>query len=305
MSLTETSPMNDPQVLSMLDNLRSLSAAIKEIDNELGTDVSGEVAQRNKIANELIAQYNTPNVVDGADQNPFTKFIGQVIHNLKNNPAFQSEEMRVAVYTELGNQMKKEFGDAVTKFLKAKVEAQPKSETPEVSDTRKAELAELRAKKVGIFKAQKDMLKFYEVTELPSDIDEPPVRRGAIGPRGAQFTKAYQFYMDGKLQQLTDTDGNKTDASLSNIATSKLKKPLGWSTKQLRDFIISELGASVNAKTNEVDLPSVWEVNLPAPVNAVLKGVETTNAAIDESDDGDDDANGGETEATEDAFSNV
>lgn len=302
MSMTDASPMNDPQVLSMLDNLRNLSAQIKEIDAELGTDTSGPVAQRNKIANELIAQYNTPNVVDGQDQNPFTKFVGQVINNLQNNPAFQSDEMRVAVYTELGNQMKKNFGDAVTKFLTSKVESLPKSDTPEVTDTRKEELATLRAKKVGIFKAQKDMLKFYEVTELPSDIDEPPVRRGAIGPRGAQFTKSYQFYVDGKIQQLTDNDGVKTDASLSNIATTKLKKPLGWSTKQLRDFIINELGASVNAKTNEVDLPDVWEVTLPTPINAVLKGVVTTTPSVDESDDGEDD-NG--SEPTEDAFASA
>jgi hypothetical protein len=293
MSMTDASPMNDPQVVSMLDNLRSLSAQIKQIDSELGTDASGPVAQRNKIASGYVTQFESDDNFKGF----MDKVIGFV--NSQTNSG-ENKDLLVAIYTELSNRMSKDFGKSVRDHLDAQVAALPKQETSEISDARKSELAAERAKKVGIFKAQKDMLKFYDVLELPSDIEEPAVRRGAIGGRGAQFTKTYQFYYDGKLQQLTDSDGVKTDASLSNIATAKLKKSLNWSTKQLRDFIVEQLGAKVNSQTNEVDLPDVWEVNLPAPVNAVLKGVVTTNASVDESDDGEDEVATSET--TEDTF---
>lgn len=286
MSLTE---VTDPQVLSMLDNLRSLSAQIKQIDSELGSDATGPVAQRNRIASQYVEQFSS-------DDN-FKGFLDKVIDFVgkqKDNP-----QLMAALYTELSNRMSKDYGKTVKDHLDAEVKKLPQSDAPTISEERKTELANERTKKVGIFKAQKEMLKFYDVLTLPSDIEEPAVRRGAIGPRGASFTKTYQYFFDGKLQQLTDSDGVKSDASLSNIAVAKLKKPLGWSTKQLRDFIIEQLGATVNEKTNEVDLPDVWEVNLPAPVNATLKGVVTTNANVDESDD---DEAATATESADDAF---
>lgn len=297
MTNTDTSPMNDPQVLAMLDNLRQLSAQIKEIDNELGTDATGAVAQRNSIAKKYVEQY-------GSDEN-FKGFIEKVIDYVgkqKDNPA-----LLAAVVYALNDRVSKDFGKTVKDHLDAEVAKLPKQETPTISDDKKATLANERAKKVGIFKAQKDMLKFYDVLTLPTDIEEPAVRRGAIGPRGAAFTKTYQYYFDGKLQQLTDTDTNeKTDATLSNIATSKLKKDLGWNTKQLRDFIIKELNLTVNEKTNEVDLPDTWEVTLPMPVGKKLRGVvvSSENASVNENED-DDEVNGTESDSGEDMFASA
>lgn len=295
MTVTETSPMNDPQVLSMLDNLRQLSTAIKDIDAELGTDVSGPVAQRNKIANQYIEQYST-----APEFNGFLDKVSDYLGNMKDKP-----ELLSAMFVALNDRVTKSFGKIVKDQLDAEVAKLPKVEAPTVTDTRKEELANERTKKVGIFKAQKEMLKFYDVTVLPSDIEEPAVRRGSIGPRGAQFTKTYQYYLDGKLQQLTDTDGVKSDATLSNIAT-KLKKDLNWTTKQVRDKIMESLGVTANEKTNEVDLPDTWEFTFPAPVNKTLRAVVTTTPAVDESDDGDDDAtNGTPDSGSEDMFASA
>jgi hypothetical protein len=294
MSMTEASPMNDPQVLSMLDNLRQLSTQIKAIDAELGVDATGPIAQRNKIANQYIEQY-------GSDDN-FKGFIEKVVDYVgkqKDNP-----QLLAAVVYALNDRVSKDFGKAVKDHLDAEVAKLPTQPTSTVTDERKTALANERTKKVGIFKAQKEMLKFYDVLQLPSDIEEPAVRRGAIGGRGAQFTKTYQYYLDGKLQQLTDTDGVKTDATISNIAT-KLKKELNWNTKQLRDKIMESLGVTANSN-NEVDLPDTWEFTFPAPVNKTLRAVVTTTPAVDESDDGDDDTTNGETpDTSEDMFASA
>lgn len=276
MSVTDTSPMNDPQVLSMIDNLRQLSAAIKEIDAELGVDATGPIALRNKVAAQYIEQYGT-----APEFNDFLDKVTNYLGGMKDKP-----ELMSAVFVALNDRVSKNFGKIVKDHLDAEVAKLPAQPTSTVSDDRKTALASERTKKVGIFKAQKEMLKFYDVLTLPTDIEEPAVRRGSIGPRGAQFTKTYQYYLDGKLQQLTDSDGVKSDATLSNIGT-KLKKELNWSTKELRDFIIKGLNATVNEKTNEVDLPDTWEVTLPAPVNKTLKGVITTTTSVDETDDGD------------------
>jgi hypothetical protein len=294
MSVTEASPMNDPQVLSMLDNLRQLSTQIKAIDAELGVDATGPIAQRNKIASQYIEQYGTAPEFQG-----FLDKIDGYLGGMKDKP-----ELLSAVFVALNDRISKNFGKIVKDQLDAEVAKLPKTEAPTISDERKTALANERTKKVGIFKAQKEMLKFYDVLTLPTDIEEPPVRRGSIGPRGAQFTKTYQYYLDGKLQQLTDTDGVKSDATLSNIAT-KLKKELNWTTKDLRDKIMAHLNVTANSN-NEVDLPDTWEFPFPAPVNKTLRAVVTTTPSVDESDDGDETTNGTDaTDTGEDMFASA
>lgn len=294
MTMTASS---DPQVLSILDNLRQLSAQVQQIDAELGTDVSGPQAAKNKLKAQYVEQYS-------GDEG-FKNFISKVVSTIRDHFS-DTPEYQIAVFTELGNQMDKAFGDTIKNHLQKVIDSQPKPEPTTITDARKAELADARSKAANIFKLQKEMLKYYDVLELPSDIVEPPVRRGSIGPRGAAFTKTYQYYFDGKLQQLTDSDGVKSDSTLSNLV-SKTKDAGLKSTKELRDYIMAQLNVTPSADGKTVELPDSWSVTLPAPVSKELRGVVSTTATVDESDDGDDDtANGTETETgTEDMFASA
>lgn len=297
MSVTEASPMTDPQVVSILDNLRTISAEVKQIDAELGTDVSGPVAQRNKIASQYVSQFTQDAESD------VNRFVNQMVEILNKPDGFSnSDEKLTAVIYLLNDRLAKGPGSRVTEFLKKQVDALPKTETPTVDDSRKQELADRRSNITNIFKLQNEMLKYYGVTELPSDIEAPSIRRGAVGPR-VKLNKTYQFYVDGKLKQLTDEDGNKTNPGLSYIATT-VTKDLNWKTKQLRDFIVENVGgASVSEKGDEITLPDTWEVTLPAPVNKTLRGVAVTvvtaDTNVDDSDDGDDDGDDNGSEGGE------
>lgn len=287
--MTMTSPVTDPQVIGLFDNLRKLSDEVKAIDNELGADVSGPVAARNKLAKELAAKYTDDNV---------TGFVNKIVGQFDNAQFIDSDEKRVAVLTAL-NEGLEAIDKVVTAYLKKEVDAQPKTDAPTISDARKAELAAERSKKTGMFKCQVEMLKFYDVLELPADIEAPVARRGSIGPRGAKFTKSYLFSFDGKPQILTDGDGVKTNASLGNLVI-KTKDAGLKNTKELRDFIIEQLGATVSEDGKTVDLPDTWTVTIPAPVDKTLSASVVTTPAVDESPDEDDDDDNGSTE--EDAF---
>jgi hypothetical protein len=291
--MTEASPMTDPQVVSILDNLRNISNEVKQIDAELGTDVSGPVAQRNKIANQLVAQHTSD---DNSDVN---RFVNQVVGPLvKEDGSFSDIEKLTAVVTHLNNQISKLVGNKVTEYLKSQVDSQPTPATPEISEARKQELADRRSNITNIFKLQNEMLKYYGVTELPADIEVPAVRRGAIGKR-VKLNKEFQFYVDGNLKQLTDQDtGQKTNAPLSYIATTVCKDK-NWKAKDLRNFIVENVDGATASDT-EVNLPDTWEVTLPAPINKTLRGVAITvtddsaSSVDDSEDDEDDDDNGTE-----------
>ncbi len=294
------SPQVDPQVSGVLDNLRQLSLQVKEIDRELGTSDGGPVAQRNKIANEYVAQFSN-------DEN-FSSFITKIVAAIKSSFS-ASPELQAAVYTEIHNQLGKEFGKTVKEHLDAKVAALPKPETSEVSDDRKMELATQRTKLVNLFKLQKEMLKYYapdnETITLPADIEEPSARKGAIGGRGWKTTKQYQFFVDGK-HRTVKIDGKRGEISLSQIASTVAKEAF-VNTLALKNFIVEQLGVEV--KEGKVDLGDEWEVTLPAPINKTLKGVavSSSNAVVDESDDSDDDdddddAPDVQTEESEDMF---
>jgi hypothetical protein len=306
--------MTDNQAVSIIEQLRGLANQVKQIDAELGTDVSGPIAARNKIANEYVARYNTPNIVTQADgtekdENNFTRFISQVVGSVASISG-SDEEMMVALYTELGNSLQKRYGDTVKNHLQKIVDAQPKSDAPTISDARKIELANERSKAVNLFKLQKEMLKYISSTpvELPSDIEEPSARRGSIGPRGAQFTKTYQYSINGKLQEMTDSEGVKSLATLSNLVLSKWAKDLGWKTKDLRDYIIEQTGATVNKEENTVELPDTWSVTLPSPHQDKVLGAElvtASNANVSEAPDDEDDTNGETGEEPENAFASA
>ena len=297
--------ITDPQVLSIIDTLRQLADQVKVIDSELGTEASGPVAARNKVANEWVTKHNISNVVEGAETNPVVKLVSQVVNALK-SPAFSNDEILVATYTELSNQMSKNFGEKVKNVLQAVVDAQPKATAPTITDSRKTELASERSNLTNLFKLQKEMLKYISnvPVQLPSDIEEPVARRGSIGPRGAKFTKDYQLYFDGKLQQLTDSDGDKSNATLSNLVVKTKEAGLS-STKELRDFIIEQLGVTPSADGKTVELPDTWEVTIGAPVSKTLKGVATTAVSVDESEDDEDDTTNGDTDSPEDAFASA
>jgi len=292
MSMTEASPMSDPQVSAMLDKLREISAEVKQIDAEIGDSGTGPVAQRNRIANQYVQQY-------AADPNSdVNRFVNQMVEILSKPDGFsESDEKLTAVVTLLNDRLSKGPGTRVTEFLKKQVDAQPQ-QTSTVSDERKQELLSRRSNIANIFKLQNEMLKYYGVTELPADIEVPTVRRGAVGPR-VKLNKEYQYFVDGKIRQLSDDEGNKTNPSLSYIATT-VTKDLNWKTKELRDYIVENVsGASVSEDGSTVNLPDEWEVMLPAPVNKSLRGVAATvtnsNAVVDDSDDDDDEGNGEES----------
>lgn len=337
MTVTETSPQVDPNVAQAILSLRQISEQVKAIDNELGTDDGGVVAKRNKIANEYVLKFNTPNLqavlnedgspklkADGTpeqeDLNPFTKFTTQIVSAIKSR--FSKDDqgnadpvLQAAVYTEIHNQLGKEFGKVVKEHLDAEVAKLPKVEVPTISDERKTELALNRSKLVNIFKLQKEMLKYYE-EELPSDIEEPSARKGAIGPRGDKITRQYQFFVGepGKEETMkhrtVKLDGKRSEINLSQIASTVAKDGF-TNTKALKDYIIKELG--VTPADGKVDLGERWEVTLPAPVNKVLRGVaiNSSQAVVDEADDGeddDDDDTNGSTEAAsteDDMFSSM
>lgn len=290
--MTITSPVTDPQVLGLFDNLRKLSDEVKAIDNELGADVSGPVAARNKLAKELAAKYTDDNV---------TGFVNKIVAQFDNAQFVDSDEKRAAVFTALNTGLAA-IEKTVNDFLKKEVDAQPKTDVPTISDARKTELATERSKKTGMFKCQVEMLKFYDVNTLPSDIEVPVARRGSIGPRGAKFTKSYLFSFDGKPQILTDGDGVKSNASLGNLVIKTKDAGLN-NTKELRDFIISTLGATVSEDGKTVDLPDTWSVTLPEPVGKTLSATVVT-PAVDESPDDDDDTDTADANGApeEDAF---
>ena len=322
MTMTDASPELDPNVAQAISSLRQIAEQVKAIDAELGTDDGGVVAKRNRIANEYVSKFNTPNLqevtqVDGSvtqeDQNPFTKFTSQIVSAIKSR--FSKDEqgnadpvLLTAVYTEVHNQLGKEFSKSILEHLNAEVAKLPKVDTPTISDERKTELALSRSKLVNIFKLQKEMLKYYE-EELPSDIEEPSARKGAIGPRGASFTRQYQFFVGepgGELKHRTvKIEGKRSEVNLSQIASTVAKDGF-VNTKALKDFIIKELGDAVTkSEDGKLDLGAEWTVTLPAPVNKVLKGVAvgTSSAVVDESDDGDDEDDDNDTENGETASS--
>lgn len=295
--MTMTSPTTDnPQVIYILDELRKISNEVKQIDSELGTDVSGPIAQRNALAKQYVSQHAASSIQKEGDeeQNAMQRFINQAVAQIKSHFAGSDEE-KVAIYTAMTDRLDREFGTSVKDFLQKQVDAQPKQEAPTVSDDRKQELAQRRSNITEMFKLQTNMLKLLGYTDaLPTDIEVPTVRRGAVGKR-VSFTKEYQFYVDGKLKQLTDADtGEKSNPKLSYIATT-VCKDLNWKTKQLRDFIVEHTSASVSEDGSEITLPDEWEVTLPAPINKTLKGVAVTvtdsSAGVDDSEDDDDDEN--------------
>jgi hypothetical protein len=282
----------DPQVSGIIDNLRQLSAQVKEIDNELGTDAGGPVALRNKLANEYVVKYS-------ADEN-FSSFITKIVTAIKTSFS-SSPELQAAVYTEIHNQLGKEFGKEVKTHLDAEVAKIPAADDKDkVSDERKMELATQRTKLVNLFKLQKEMLRYYSPDDtpiaLPADIEEPSARKGAIGGRGWKTTKQYQFFVDGK-HRTVKIDGKRGEISLSQIASTVAKEAF-VNTLALKNFIVETLGVEV--KEGKVDLGDEWEVTLPAPVNKTLKGVavSSSNAVVDESDDSDDDDDDDENDSS-------
>jgi len=297
MSMTD---ITDQQVISIIDNLRQLSTQVKEIDAELGTDISGPIAARNKLAAQFVEQYK-----DDANFKGFINTVlGKIREHFASDSANGSMELQVAVVTELDNQISKAFAETNKNYLQKLVDAQPQPEKKEVSDTRKVELWDERTKAVNLFKLQKEMLKYVSTTpvDLPSDIEEPSAKKGAAGPRGAQFTKTYQYYLNGKLQELTDSDGNKSLATLSNLVLSKWAKDLNWKTKDLRDYIVAQNGVTVNKEDNTADLPNDWNVTLPAPhQDKTLSATLVTQANVNEAPEPEEEDN----DNSEDAFSGV
>ncbi len=226
------------------------------------------------------------------DANPFNRFIFTVIGNIKKNFSDQPEKL-AAMYTELHNALSKEFGDTVKDHLNAEVKKLPAPDPKDqISDERKTELATQRTKLVNIFKLQQEMLKYYE-TELPSDIEIPSARKGAIGGRGDKLTRSYAFYVGDSVENLkhrtVKVDDKRSEVTLGNIA-STVGKAAFVNTKALKDYIVEQLG--VTPKDGKVDLGSEWTVTLPqAAGGKVLRGVAigSDNAVVDENDDGDDD----------------
>lgn len=303
MTMTDASQMNDPQVVMTLETLRKLSEEIKQIDSQLG-DTGGVIAQRNRIANELISQHLVSDKdAEGKEQNRAVAFISQAVAAIA-SIAGENDELMVAVYRDLENQLDKNYQERANKFLQDRVDSLPKTDKAELTDAQKQELVTQRNNKAQLFKLQHQMLPYYGVTTLPSDIEVPSVRRGAVGKR-VSLNKEFQFYVDGKLKQFTDQDtGIKTNYKLSNIATNVVKQSLNWGTTELRDFIVKNTqGASVSEDGSTVTLPDEWEVTLPEPANVKLRGVAitvtNTDASVDDSDDDDDD-NGSEAEGTSD-----
>ena len=316
MSMAE---VQDPQVTSIIDNLRTLSDQVKMIDNELGTK-KGDIALRNDIAKNLIAKFNAPQLQQNeageqVDANPFNRFVSQIITNVKSHFS-DSPDKQAAIYTALHNALNDEFGKTVKTHLDAEVAKLPKVETPEVSETRKTELATQRTKLVNLFKLQKEMLKYYspdnEPIALPSDIEEPSARKGAIGGRGDKITRQYAFHVGDSIETLkhrtVKVDGKRAEVTLGNIA-STVAKDAFINTKALKDYIVEKLG--VTASEGQVDLGEEWTVQLPeAAGGKFLRGVDlkktSSEVAVDESDDDDDDDDETEEtseETTDDMFS--
>lgn len=301
--------VQDPQVTSIIDNLRTLSDQVKMIDSELGTK-KGDIALRNDIAKNLIAKFNAPQMQQNeageqVDANPFNRFVSQIITNVKSHFS-DSEDKQAAIYTALHNALNDEFGKTVKAHLDAEVAKLPKQEEKEVSETRKTELATQRTKLVNLFKLQKEMLKYYspdnEPIALPSDIEEPSARKGAIGGRGDKITRQYAFYVGDSVETLkhrtVKVDGKRAEVTLGNIA-STVAKDAFLNTKALKDYIVKTLG--VSASDGSVDLGEEWTVQLPeAAGGKFLRGVDlkktSSEVAVDESDDDDDDDD--ETEET-------
>jgi hypothetical protein len=309
MTMTASPSTDNPQVLYILDELRKISNEVKTIDSELGTDTGGAVAQRNKLANGYVTQFAASEKdAEGNEQNAMQRFINQCIQQI-NQHFVSSDEEKVAIYTALTGRLDSEYGTKVKDFLQKQVDAQPKEEKPEVSDDRKQELAQRRSNLTEMFKLQTNMLKLLGFTDsLPSDIEVPTVRRGAVGKR-VSFTKEYQFYVDGKLKQLTDADtGEKSNPKLSYIATT-VCKDLNWKTKQLRDYIVEHTDATVSEDGSEITLPDEWEVQLPPQINKTLRGVAVTvtdsSAGVDDTEDDDDDDNGEDATPESNDFANL
>jgi hypothetical protein len=226
MSMTEVSDRfeineDDPQLLQFY---KQVMKSIFEIDDKL--DVGTEAAGKRKITNDLVSTYEE-------DWQPVVDALIQQMDQM-------ALDRLAGALNGIVRNLNKKYQEAVDVYITTQVEAQPKNETPEVSDEEKKELSETRSQLAKQAKTIVDMaISFNLCTE-----DEPwelPARRGAQGKRGKRALTFFTWAID-------DVAVDEDNDSVKGVAALLGYEKAADFTQALRDAGIDTKapGAEIN-----------------------------------------------------------
>lgn len=279
--MTMTENPTSSQAQATIDQMRALAAEISELDSKLGV-TGGKVAQRNALARQITAE-NVNDDIRG--------FVAKIEGFIRDNFA-SSDTLLVAAVTTIDDALT-QFADKARDYLDKNV---PEVATSTLTEAEKLEASNTRAARFEMFQLLKKLVPMYGA-ELPKDLVEnaPKASRRASGPRGPKVAGEYIYSID-------DDSPLSEKTSLSTLANNNFGK-LGWSTKTLRDHIVSQLqgqGVSVGetkdseGNVTHLTLPDTWTVEVQIPkadgttMTKRLSARKVSNENVDDSDESDD-----------------
>lgn len=278
MSDTQTDVM-DP-IASAVRNATMAKEQVEAIDERLDlADNASDIVRRNAAASSLMTEYGTQ--------------MSELETSLKDvfGTRFADPNLRAAAFSFTNKFLNKEYGKAVKDTLDEKAKEMPSE--PLTSDERE-KLEEQRNRYSKLFKYSREIIVAMGET-VPEDIATDLKIRRAGGSRGPNPVGTWKLFVERKegsndFEEKTQSkDGVTKPATLSLIANA-VCKDLGWQTRDLKSYIVAQLGdkVSVNEEKNELTFSDdEWTVVLPAPVNRKLRAVRVSDVSVgdDEEDE--------------------
>jgi hypothetical protein len=279
MTDTQTQDVFDP-VGSAVKNATMAREQVESIDEQLDlADNASEIVRRNAAANNLIVEFSD-------QMKELEDSLKKVFADNYADPA-----VRAAAFTHAGKVLAKEYGKDVKETLDAKAKEMPSKTL--TADERQA-LENQRIRYAKLFKYSKEIITGMG-EDIPEDLKSDLKIRRAGGSRGPNPVGTWDLMVERKEdsndfeRKTMSKDGVTKPATLSLIANTVCKE-LGWQTRDLKNFIVAQLGedVTVDEDKNEITFKhDSWVVKLPAPVNRKLKGVLVSDVSTSDEDEDD------------------
>lgn len=208
-------------------------AAIASLDENLDSVQDAESAGKRKVTNDLV----------DAQKDTWGPFVENAIEQLKE----MDTEALVGVYNGILRALRAEFDATSTEYVTTRVEAQPKTEKPDVSEE---QLKEWQAQRSTLYAQIKQIVELAKGM-LDEDWEMPAPRRGSRGKRGKRALSFYNWFIDGTAV----TDDSNTPAGVAKLLgfdkaaefTKVLKEAEIDTRKPPAEFEVEAKGHSVKA----------------------------------------------------------
>jgi hypothetical protein len=189
-TMTETLTINegDSEVRQMYVKLMN---SVSDIDEKIGAGT--EAAGTRKFTNDLVSENEN-------EWNSVASRLSEMLTKVRDGDPENGIEANMGAFVGsfygIQRQLTKQFKEAADAWIKQQVDSMPKSDTPEASETEKAQLVKARQELVKQLKTVIDMaVIFGDTTE--DQKWEMPKRLGAVGPRGKRALSSYNWFIDG------------------------------------------------------------------------------------------------------------